>query len=60
MGHHWQEHSDYRRPRRGQGGPPPWLQDIFGAFGQPQRPAPRGPKVRRGDVRVAIASSPSD
>ena len=55
MGHHGQEHSDYsRRPRRGQGGPPPWLQEIFGNFGQPQRPAPRGPRVRRGDVRVAI------
>ena len=55
MRNDWQDNSEhYRRPRRGQGGPPPWLQEIFGAFGQPQRPAPRGPRVRRGDVRVAI------
>ena len=41
--------------RRGPGGPPSWLQDIL-AFtgGPPQRPASRGPKVRRGDVRTAI------
>ena len=32
---------------------PPWLQEIFG-FTAPQRPAPRGPRVRRGDVRAAI------
>lgn len=43
----------YRRQRRGSGGPPPWLQEIFG-FTAPQRPAPRGPRVRRGDVRTAI------
>jgi len=43
-----------RRPsRRGPSGPPPWLQEIFG-FGQPARPQPRGPRVKRGDVRVAI------
>lgn len=48
------EGRDHRRPpRRGQSGPPPWLQEIFG-FAQPQRPAGRGPRVRRGDVRVAI------
>ena len=41
--------------RRGAGGPPAWLQDILGfAGGPPQRPANRGPKVRRGDVRTAI------
>ena len=46
---------DHRRtPRRGPGGPPPWLQDIFGSFGPPQRPANRGPRVKRGDVRTAI------
>jgi DNA-binding PadR family transcriptional regulator len=44
---------DYRRNRRGAGGPPPWLQEIFG-LAAPQRPAPRGPRVRRGDVRTAI------
>ena len=51
MGQHWQDHDRYRRQP---GGPPPWLQEIFVAFGQPQRPAPRGPRVRRGDVRIAI------
>ena len=41
--------------RRGPGGPPSWLQDILGfTGGPPQRPANRGPKVRRGDVRTAI------
>jgi DNA-binding PadR family transcriptional regulator len=39
-----------RRP----GGPPPWLGEIFGFAGAPQRPQPRGPRVRRGDVRTAI------
>jgi DNA-binding PadR family transcriptional regulator len=33
------------------GGPPPW---VAGLFGGPQQGAPRGPKVRRGDVRAAI------
>jgi DNA-binding PadR family transcriptional regulator len=32
-------------------GPPPWLNGLFGLAGQD---APRGPRVRRGDVRVAI------
>jgi DNA-binding PadR family transcriptional regulator len=46
---------DYRRtPRRGPGGPPPWLQEILGSFGPPQRPVNRGPRVKRGDVRTAI------
>jgi DNA-binding PadR family transcriptional regulator len=33
-------------------GPPPWLAGLFGLVGQDE--APRGPRVRRGDVRVAI------
>ncbi|WP_148615368.1 PadR family transcriptional regulator [Nocardioides rubriscoriae] len=33
------------------GGPPPWVAGLFG-LGQPDRG--RGPRVRRGDVRVAI------
>ncbi len=32
-------------------GPPPW---VAGLFGLAQQGHPRGPKVRRGDVRVAI------
>ena len=32
-------------------GPPPW---VAGLFGGPQPGGPRGPKVRRGDVRAAI------
>jgi DNA-binding PadR family transcriptional regulator len=36
--------------RAGRPGPPPWVQGLFG-MGQPP---PRGPKVRRGDVRAAI------
>jgi DNA-binding PadR family transcriptional regulator len=37
--------------RRGGGGPPPWLTGLFGLA----RPEPaRGPRVRRGDVRVAV------
>ena len=39
-------------PRRGgRGGPPPWLAGLFGLAGQEHQ---RGPRVRRGDVRVAI------
>jgi DNA-binding PadR family transcriptional regulator len=42
---------DGPRGRRGRQGPPPWLTELFGlAQGQ----QPRGPKVRRGDVRAAI------
>ncbi len=37
--------------RRGRQGPPPWLAELFGLS---QGPQPRGPKVRRGDVRAAI------
>jgi DNA-binding PadR family transcriptional regulator len=33
------------------GGPPPWLGELLGLA---QRRMPRGPKVRRGDVRTAI------
>ena len=37
--------------RRNRPGPPPWIAELFGlAQGQ----QPRGPKVRRGDVRAAI------
>jgi DNA-binding PadR family transcriptional regulator len=42
------------RGRGRQSGPPPWLGEIFGNAFTPQRPQPRGPKVRRGDVRTAI------
>jgi DNA-binding PadR family transcriptional regulator len=35
----------------GRSGPPPWLAGLFGLSGQD---SPRGPRVRRGDVRVAI------
>ena len=49
----WEHHS-----RGGDGGPswrhggsPPW---VAGLFGGAQAGAPRGPKVRRGDVRAAI------
>jgi DNA-binding PadR family transcriptional regulator len=33
-------------------GPPPWITGLFGLVGQDA--PPRGPRVRRGDVRVAI------
>jgi DNA-binding PadR family transcriptional regulator len=39
-----------RRPS----GPPPWLSEIFGFASGTQTAPPRGPKVRRGDVRTAI------
>jgi DNA-binding PadR family transcriptional regulator len=35
------------------GGPPPWAEFLRG-FGPPGRPREAGPKVRRGDVRLAI------
>jgi DNA-binding PadR family transcriptional regulator len=38
-------------------GPPPWLAGLFGLAGQ--EPA-RGPRVRRGDVRVAILAVLAD
>jgi DNA-binding PadR family transcriptional regulator len=41
--------------RPGRPGPPPWVQDLVRSFGGPDLGgAPRGPKVRRGDVRSAI------
>ena len=49
----WGGHDDRRAPRRGPAGAPPWLQDLIG-LGAPQRPANRGPRVKRGDVRSAI------
>lgn len=60
---------DYRRPSGGDwsswgqafsgsrgrtSGPPPWLGEIFGFASAPQRPQQRSPRVRRGDVRMAI------
>lgn len=39
-------------------GPPPWLAGLFGLVGQ--EGPPRGPRVRRGDVRVAILSVLAD
>jgi DNA-binding PadR family transcriptional regulator len=38
-------------------GPPPWLSGLFGLAGEE---APRGPRVRRGDVRVAILAVLAD
>ena len=40
--------------RRGRPGPPPWVQELVRSFGGPDLGGPRGPKVRRGDVRTAI------
>lgn len=40
------------RGRRG--GPPPWLSEMLGFTGAPERPQQRSPRVRRGDVRTAI------
>ncbi len=40
------------RGRRG--GPPPWLSEMLGFAGAPERPQQRTPRVRRGDVRTAI------
>ncbi len=64
MGHQWpgadwpgSNRSDSRQSganRPGAGGPPAWLQDILGFAPSPARPPSRGPKVRRGDVRIAI------
>jgi DNA-binding PadR family transcriptional regulator len=62
MGHHWpgadwpQQNEPERRPSGGRraGGPPPWLSEIFGLAAGTQAPPQRGPKVRRGDVRMAI------
>ena len=55
MGHHgWHGgHGDgwSGSGARGRPGPPPWLAGLFG-LAQPE--PPRGPRVRRGDVRAAI------
>jgi DNA-binding PadR family transcriptional regulator len=40
--------------RHGHAGPPPWLADLVRSFGGPDLGATKGPKVRRGDVRIAI------
>jgi DNA-binding PadR family transcriptional regulator len=49
----WQWGPGSRRP-----GPPPWLAGLFGLV---QHPEPgRGPRVRRGDVRVAILAVLAD
>lgn len=45
----WGAWSDLGRP--GHQGPPPW---VAGLFGLAQNEKPRGPRVRRGDVRPAI------
>jgi DNA-binding PadR family transcriptional regulator len=53
---HW---SGWEQSWGGQGGqpwrqgPPPWVQGLIG-FAQAGGSAARGPKVRRGDVRIAI------
>ncbi|MGC4109958.1 MAG: PadR family transcriptional regulator [Nocardioides sp.] len=46
-----------RGGRGGRGGPPPWL---VGLFGLAQQERARGPRVRRGDVRVAILAVLAD
>jgi len=40
--------------RPGRPGPPPWVQDLVRNFGGPDLGPPRGPRARRGDVRLAI------
>jgi DNA-binding PadR family transcriptional regulator len=42
---------------QGRSVPPPWLAGLFGLAGHD---APRGPRVRRGDVRVAILAVLAD
>src|SRR5215831_11157273 len=44
-------------PQGRRSGPPPWLSGLFGLT--TQEPS-RGPKVRRGDVRVAILAVLAD
>ena len=56
-GNHWQGWTDnpgWGARRGGPGGPPPWLQGFFGMAPPGAPPQPAGPKVRRGDVRMAI------
>ena len=45
----WRSWAGQRR-----GGPPPWLADIVRSFGGPDLSNRTAPKVRRGDVRLAI------
>lgn len=42
---------------QGRSAPPPWLAGLFGLAGHD---SPRGPRVRRGDVRVAILAVLAD
>jgi DNA-binding PadR family transcriptional regulator len=44
----WQRHHGRRQ------GPPPWVMELVRNFGGPDLGSQRGPKVRRGDVRLAI------
>ncbi len=59
----WSQGPGGRPGRAGRPGPPPWVAGLFG-LAQPE--PPRGPQVRRGDVRSAIldvlaaAAGPSD
>ncbi len=59
-GGHWQGWTDNpgwggrRGGHGGPGGPPPWLQGFFGMTPPGAPPQQGGPKVRRGDVRMAI------
>ncbi len=56
-GNHWQGWTDnpgWGGRRGGPGGPPPWLQGFFGMSATGAPPQQAGPKVRRGDVRMAI------
>src|SRR3954452_10366798 len=45
------------RPPARRSGPPPWLAGLFGMAGEEP---PRGPRARRGDVRVAILAVLAD
>jgi DNA-binding PadR family transcriptional regulator len=54
--HHGQSWQQWGPPGR-RGGPPPWLAGLFGLA---QQEHARGPRVRRGDVRVAILAVLAD
>lgn len=47
----WGGSWEWPEKRAGRSGPPPW---VAGLFGLAQGAQPRGPRVRRGDVRAAI------
>jgi DNA-binding PadR family transcriptional regulator len=51
QGHRGGQWGGWGPPNR-RSGPPPWLTGIFGLVGTERQP--RGPRARRGDVRVAI------